>query len=188
MSFDPFTAHDRDEYHTLRKDSSAFVYNKAGIHFVSISRYDDIRTVLTQRRIYSMKHGQMHYFLPGMGLNVDPPAHSELRRALNPFFALENIEKYRGAITGLIDSLIDNVEPRKEIDFYTEYGQHYSVGVASILFGIDPDMKEQFAAWVRAFIEGSTSGNEALMEEGRGAVAGYFEKAIEERRKRIRRG
>lgn len=112
--FDPASA-----YAVLREESSLTkVSTPAGVDAWMVSRYDDLRTVLRDRRLSSRLAPSDHAVEgadldreadAGSILNLDGAEHTRLRRLLTTEFTVKRIEALRPRIQQIIDLHIDAI-------------------------------------------------------------------------------
>ena len=90
--YDPFAPDPAAAYPQLRSaECPVHHYQGDGGQFFVLSRHADVRAVLSDAALYSVRYGQMHTYCPGQGLTVDPPVHTILRRLLNPLFTARRV-------------------------------------------------------------------------------------------------
>lgn len=187
--YDPFTKHPAAAVEALLGDGCpirTFGGFDHPLHIVH--RHADVRSILSQQKLYTMKFGQLHLYEPGQGLTVDPPVHTTLRRLLNPLFTAQSVGRHADAIAAIADRLIDAIIDRGAADIYPDFAATYAVNVAADMFGIDPSRQQQFRGWATDFSQGIQSGDEARANAGRDGVYRYFGTLMDDRRARIARG
>ncbi len=86
-----------------------------------VSRYEDVRTVLTDRRISSdpAREGFPNVArtggvptqeqIPGWFVGIDPPEHDRFRKALIPEFSVRRIRQWRPLIQETVDRCVDHL-------------------------------------------------------------------------------
>ena len=187
--YDPFSANPAAAYPALRAaQCPVHRYQGAEHSFYALSRHADVRSALARSAVFTMKYGQMHTYLPGQGLTVDPPVHTVLRRLLNPLFTPQRVSVLASKLEKIAVALVGEMAPRRNADFYADFACSYPVHVAAEVLGVDPSRKDEFRSWVSDFTAGLNSGDQALETSARKAVYGYFGSLMQERRAALARG
>jgi cytochrome P450 len=101
-----------------------------------VSRYDDVRAVLSDPATYSASGTPIRpspLRLPP--LDADPPLQPELRAILNPYFGPGRLKRFVPTMRALAAELVDAFAARGECEFITEFAIPYSAGVlARVIF------------------------------------------------------
>jgi cytochrome P450 len=93
-----------------------------GYHLVT--RYDDVRAVLTNDDVFSSTGGKSlpsHQLLVMPPIDVDPPIQNEYRRLLNRYFSKVGLAKTEGAIRAIARQLVDGFIDQGEVDIQVDY-------------------------------------------------------------------
>lgn len=189
VAYDPFAADPSPAYPLLRAaECPVFLYQGPEFSFHVLSRHADVRMVLAQGSIFTMKYGQMHTFVPGQGLTVDPPEHTVMRRLLNPLFSPQRVALLTERIEQIAGQLVERMIDHGETDLYAGFGSIYPVHVAAEILGVEPSRREDFRRWTLDFTSGLNSGDSALETKAREAVYSYFSELLARRRADIARG
>ncbi|MBP2330023.1 cytochrome P450 [Kibdelosporangium banguiense] len=120
------------EFTELRAQESATkTATPAGVDAWVVSRYDDVRTVLSAPGISSRCAPSMHItpgadlareVMPGNMLQLDGPEHARLRRMLTAEFTVRRVEALRPYIQSIVDEHIDALlAGPKPADFYEAF-------------------------------------------------------------------
>lgn len=118
----------------------------------------------------------------------DPPNHTRLRSLVNKVFSQRMVENIRPTIFSIVDSLLDQVHARGEMDLIEEFAFPLPVMVIAALLGVDPKDHPLFRRWSMALLEASASRltpspeTYARAEEATQGLIHYFTRAIAQRR------
>jgi len=80
-------------------------------------------------------------------LELEPPAHTRLRKLVNRAFVSRHIERLRGDISGLANTLIDAFPESGPFDLLPTYAEKIPVIVIARLLGVPEHMADQLLAW-----------------------------------------
>ena len=121
----------------------------------------------------------------------DAPDHTRLRGLLQKSFTPRHLEKNRGGIQHTIDSLLDPVTERGEMDFIRDFAFPLPAIVISILLGAPIADIESIKKWsdqLAAYLGGSVRDRDNFTEAeaGLNELVDYFRALIAERRKQPR--
>lgn len=78
--------------------------------------------------------------------NVDQPVHSRLRRLMANAFSRKVVEGLRPASRAIADEILTGIEGR-EAEYVHEVARELPARVVTALFGIPPELRDQFATW-----------------------------------------
>jgi cytochrome P450 monooxygenase len=127
-----------------------------------VTRHEDVRTVLTDRRISSNpdspgfpragKTGGVpsQNEVPGWFVALDPPEHDRFRKALIPEFTVRRIREMRPQILEVVNRLIDDLLARgeetgkREADLIADFALPVPSLVISALLGVPPVDRDFF--------------------------------------------
>jgi cytochrome P450 len=120
-------------------------------------------------------------------LMADPPDHTRLRRLVSRSFTPRQVERLRPAIHELVDSLLDDVARRGDIEFMSEFALPLPMAIIGELVGVPPEDRAGLQPKVRA----ASRGIEPVLSEDEIAAAvraieelgSYFEAFLAERRR-----
>lgn len=120
-------------------------------------------------------------------LFLDPPEHSRLRKLLNKEFTPNMIQRLRPRIQQVVNSLLDDVAGKSEMEFMTEFANPLPVRVIAEMLGIPTEDQRDFQIWSDDLAD--FFGNAASsVEKARGAqnslvsLTEYFRALLPERR------
>jgi cytochrome P450 len=122
-----------------------------------VSRYDDVRTVLSDQRFsrYLLYPGAPCMIEPGdfstgerSILNLDPPDHTRLRRLASKAFTPRRVEGLRGRIEQITAGLLDEMSAKSPpVDLIEEFAFPLPTAVICELLGVPFADRERFRAW-----------------------------------------
>jgi cytochrome P450 len=127
-----------------------------------VSRHADVLAGLHDARLSSRRSHNLTAALPAdvqgefvtfnrifsrWMLFLDPPEHSRLRKLLNKEFTPNMIQRMRPRIQQLVDSLLDEVVGKSEIEFMTEFANPLPVRVIAEMLGIPGEDQSEFQIW-----------------------------------------
>lgn len=131
-----------------------------------LTRYADVHAALRDPRLSSamrrpvvtaqfppgMRAGmaEVDRFLSRWVLNLDGEEHHRLRRILSRPFSARAIAEMRPRLDRLAAELLDEVEPRGEMDFLAEYARLLPVRATSEILGVPRDAEPLLEAWSHA--------------------------------------
>jgi cytochrome P450 len=147
----------------------AHIRDNAGVALISlpsgdlaylVTRYDDVKTVLSDNRFSraaTLKPGA-----PRVGpapqrfptlLNMDPPHHSSVRKIISREFTARRVEALKPKIHEHTDRLIDDMmRSGPPADLFTSVASLLPVTIICELLGVPMEDRAQFGAWSRAFL------------------------------------
>jgi len=167
-----------------------------------VTRYADVLTGLHDARLSSQRSHTLTAALPRdvqsefatfnqifsrWMLFLDPPEHSRIRKLLNKEFTPHMIQRMRPRIERVVNSLLDEVIGKSEMEFMTEFANPLPVRVIAEMLGIPSQDQRDFQIWSDALAD--FFGNAAAsVEAGRRAqdslinLTEYFRALLPERR------
>lgn len=120
-------------------------------------------------------------------LFLDPPEHSRLRKLLNKEFTPNMIQRLRPRIQQVVNTLLDEVAGKSEMEFMTEFANPLPVRVIAEMLGIRGEDQQKFQVWSEELANFFGNANSSV-ETGRRAQASllslteYFRGLLPERR------
>jgi cytochrome P450 len=142
-----------------------------------VSRYEDIREIYQNDKLYSTKGAADFVSLVGetfrmIPLAVDPPEHASYRLLLNSWFSPKSVAALEPMIRSTVNGLIDSFADKGECDLAYDYGRIYPVRVFLDLMGFPQDMMDEFLSWEYAILH--SNGDLAKMQWGIGSAVKYL--------------
>ena len=123
-------------------------------------------------------------------LMADPPDHTRLRRLVSRSFTPRQVERLRPAIHELVDTLLDDLARRGEVEFMSEFALPLPMAVIGELVGVPAEDRAGLQPKVRAAARGIEP---VLTEDEIGAaiaaieeLGSYFEAFLADRRRQPR--
>jgi cytochrome P450 len=123
-------------------------------------------------------------------LMADPPDHTRLRRLVSRSFTTRQVDRLRPAIHELVDTLLDDLARRGEVEFMSEFALPLPMAVIGELVGVPAEDRAGLQPKVRAAARGIEP---VLTEEEIGValdamveLGTYFEAFLAERRREPR--
>ena len=194
VQYDPFSQEVmRDPYPIYaRLREEAPVYRIAEYDAWALSRFEDVWNASLDNEHFSCEQGTTSAHLltkvqpvtPMLNL-MDPPAHTELRAALRPFFSPSRVRALEPLIRRLASHCLESARERGELDVMGDFASQVAVKIACTVTGIpleDGDLLNDLV-W-RFFkrepgVDGMTSDGLKAMEE----LGAYFVALAQARRK-----
>lgn len=162
-----------------------------------ITRYEDAQAVLKDDRFIKNPHTllnqeQINKMVPILEMDLlinhmldsDPPDHARLRNLVHKAFTPKMIEKLRGRIQEITDTLLDAVQSKGKMNLVDEFAFPLPIIVICEMLGIPAEYRDRFREWSDTLIE-STNLPEK-MQQALPTVQSfikYLGHLIEERRK-----
>lgn len=179
-----------DTYRQLRERCPVARSAFSGSAAVYLSRYDDVLWALRHPEIFSsaadaLSIGQEQPLIP---LQVDPPEHTKYRRLLNPEFVPRKVAELEADIRVLVDEIIDTFAARGHCDFHDEFATPLPSTIFLRLMGLPQDDLEMFLEWRDNIVRPDVAPNdlegaERLRAAAGTAIADYFERSLDDRRR-----
>ncbi len=147
-AFDLFrlpAAYYEDPYPFFRelRDNDPIHVNSDGS--VLLTRYEDVKAiwrdlsgVVNREEMYRKKFGEgplLEHHTTSM-LFRDPPDHDRLREVVNPFFTQFGIERLRASVHEIVNTLLDGLDGRAEIDYIADFASRIPIQVMCDIFGV----------------------------------------------------
>jgi len=167
-----------------------------------VTRYADVLAGLHDPRLSSQRSHNLTAALPSEAqsefetfnrifsrwmLFLDPPEHSRIRKLLNKEFTPNMIQRLRPRIQHVVDSLLDEVAGKSEIEFMTEFANPLPVRVIAEMLGIPAEDQSDFQIWsddLASFFGNATSSVDTARRAQNSLVSltEYFRVMLPERR------
>jgi cytochrome P450 len=119
---------------------------------------------------------------------MDAPEHTRLRKLLNKGFSPAVVDGLRPQVEAVVDEMLKPLQQGKEVDLMREFANPLPVRIIMAMFGIGPEMHDQFVDWSRdlALFRGSPDRNVELARKAQSALLQmreFFRERVAERRK-----
>jgi cytochrome P450 len=156
VPFDPLDPAVRaDPYpHYRRLRQHHPVYFVPSLNAYAVSRYEDVRNVLSNHSQFSSDPlikiafgefnpaGDARYLL-----SSDPPDHTRLRALVNKALSNRYLTEIRGEIEATVHRLLDDLPRSREFDFIERFSSPLPVKIVGDLLGVESDMYVDFRRW-----------------------------------------
>ncbi|MFF7334518.1 cytochrome P450 [Streptomyces sp. NPDC090306] len=161
-----------------------------------VTRYDDIRALLADPRFSSEggTWGSEEFRAAGLVSGagslleksvtvVDPPAHTRLRRLAMSAFTPRRIAQWRGTVTDLVESTLDECARRTRIDVMADYAGVVSSTVMGQILGLRIDRHDEL---VEALAQAFPSDPERMGDVATGftRICDYAAELVHDKRRR----
>lgn len=207
-AFEPYTeafaADPYPVYAALRETTPVFRSEALGM--VLVTRYRDVRRLLTDRRFGRTSvpradgrpppgplPGELPHWDRWVRVNLletEGETHARLRLLLGGALAPARIQALAGSIEAIATALVQRLEPGSEVDFVSEIAEPLPVSVIAELFGWPPDEIGTLRPWaadiVRLYEKDATAEDRRRADEAARAFGERLIALIEERRRRPR--
>ncbi|MET8978180.1 cytochrome P450 [Streptomyces sp. NPDC004539] len=158
-----------------------------GLRVWVVSRYDDVREVLTDPRLSKDAEAVGELFrrnteagraprtvgrkTAGHMLNSDPPAHTRLRNLVSKAFTPGRVTALLPRVEALSAALLDGLAGREEIDLVADYAFPLSITVMCDLLGLPEGDQKAFGLWTRDY---NATGTPELASAAAGHITTYL--------------
>ncbi|MET7479247.1 cytochrome P450 [Streptomyces sp. NPDC005648] len=175
--------------HLREQDPVAEVRMPSGDHAYLVTRYEDVRTVLSDTRF--SRAATLEDGAPRLAaapqkfkslLNMDPPEHTRVRKLVSREFTARRVAALRPRIQEHTDALLDAMAAQEPpVDLVPTLAFQLPVTVICELLGVPFEDREEFAAWSRVFLA-TTSVSKEEMLNSQIALAGYLARLVAAKR------
>ncbi|MGK2885315.1 MAG: cytochrome P450 [Rhodococcus sp. (in: high G+C Gram-positive bacteria)] len=169
------------EYNSIQTgEAVAVVSMPSGDSAFLVTRYEDVKTVLGDRRFSraatlaegAPRLGPVPQNFPTL-LNMDPPDHSRVRKMISGTFTARRVNTLIPYIEQHIDSfLTDMIKAGPDADLIESFAARLPVQIICELLGVPMSDRAQFGAWSRAFL--ATTSKEYTPEQVKEAQVALF--------------
>ena len=198
----------KDPYPTLHQlQEQDPVYWSESIGGWLLTRYDDVVSSFRDTSVFSNENRLVktveylspekqagfkavvdHYATKGL-IHADPPDHTRLRALVTKEFTPKIVEQMRPRIQDVVNSLLDAVEERGEMDVVTDLATPLPVGVIAEMLGVPPSDRHLMRGWTDDILsfQGVNKPSEADLnraQHGLQQARPYIQEMIAERRRR----
>lgn len=166
-----------------------------------ITRYDDVRNLLSDPKVSKDGRRMNEMFVKHTGmvvedeadanvgfddelswhmLNSDPPRHTRLRGLVSKAFTLRRMEAFRPRIEQVVDDLLDKLEGKPEVELVTEFALPLPIAIICDLLGIPVDDRDSYRRWAVELV--GAGQDPEVVEAASKHVIEYATQAIEAKR------
>jgi len=172
-----------------------------------LTRYDDVEAALRNpqlisgQRVKSYADGlpadaqaslQPLFYQIGKWIgNMDPPAHTRLRRLVTGAFTPRIVEALRPRIAALVNELLDKAFENDLTDFIAEFAYPLPAVVIAEMLGVPAEARDHFMAWSDALTAYTGTGKPELRvaqeaSDSASQLTAFFRETVDARRKQPR--
>src|SRR5918996_1730211 len=176
-------------FRELRREQP--VYWCAGGGYWAITKYDDGLRVHRDPATFcsgqgmTMRGGELED-VKGVDtlITLDPPRHTRQRQLVSRAFTPRAVADLQPRIQGIVQELLDAVDPGETIDFVDEVAAPLPIIVIAELLGVPIEDRDRFLAWSNASVgraDPEYAGDESMAAMGE--MYEYFVDILEQRRR-----
>lgn len=184
--------HPHDAYQHLRDTAPVQrIAGPTGEPAWLVTRYDDVRSALTDPRLSLDKANAAEGSYRGLSLppaleanllNMDPPDHTRIRKLVSRAFTPRRVDALRAPIRRTADELLDVLGTEGRTDLITAYAAPLPITVICDLLGIPDDHRKDFRAWTNELTAPDPSRPQAA-KRAVGAMLAFFTELIAHKRR-----
>jgi cytochrome P450 len=170
--FDPLAAEDMDSAHALYREmrgSCPVAHSSAWNGFWALLRYEDVVQVLRRPETFitSLQNVVPKVAFTGRRppLHFDPPEHTPYRRALNPFFTREKMQKLEPAIRGITIRLLEPLIQAGGGEVCSEFTRKLPGHVFAEFFHLPPELSMSIKETSVIYNQALQEANDELVKE-----------------------
>lgn len=140
----------------------------------SVLRHADVMRVLHDHDSFGNAVSQF----PAVPNGYDPPQHSAYRRALDPFFTPERMQRFEPVCRQVVTSTVEQALALRELEINHEFALPFAVRVQCAFLGWPPLIQDELLDWLRRSHAATRSGNRVLTS----TIAAEFEAFVDRMR------
>ncbi|MCX2729167.1 cytochrome P450 [Saccharopolyspora sp. NFXS83] len=162
-----------------------------------VTRYDDVRAVLSDPRFTSRPPGDSHLtsmlsrgipqdvveIFDSTLLTMDGPDHARVRRLVTPALSARRMRRLEPVVEHIAHDLLDALADDAEPDLIAQYAHPLAIVVICDLLGVDERYREQWREWSESLAVALRPDPEQVAPAVRG-MAGVIRELVEQRRAR----
>ncbi|MHB1582886.1 MAG: cytochrome P450 [Acidimicrobiales bacterium] len=178
LAEDPFPV-----YEALRQRCPVAHSDVYGGFFV-LTRYEDIETAARNHQTFSSRS----LLIPDVGLmpkspplDLDPPAHTQFRQVLLPYFSPGRAQKLEPITRSAAAELVESFAGRGHCDVARDFAKHVPIAVLSHVLGVEARDEALFSTWTDLIVSGGP--DPEVSARANVEIREYFARLIEQRRK-----
>jgi len=149
-------------YARLREEAPIFFFEPWGKWV--LTRYEDVSALLRDKRLGRVMsnvrtsenpaHAPFDAVQTGSLLELEPPDHTRVRRAVGDAFTPKHVRALEGTIAALCEELAARLEarPDREADLLTDFAEPLPVTVIAELLGVPEGDRHRLVPWSKAII------------------------------------
>jgi cytochrome P450 len=165
----------------------------------TVIRREEVRQLLSDPRLISsipalvriqgVSDGPLYDMVAASVIAIDGPDHLRLRRLVSRSFTPTAAARHRPAMRALVDDLVDGFAAAGHCDFVADFADHDPVQVICEVLGVPREDHDDFARWgesITFVLSLELGARLAEVQEAVGALRGYVDKLIDDRRQNPR--
>lgn len=131
--------------------------------FWFVSRYDDVRTVLSDWETFTASRGTVlpEMFIPMLPGSSDPPLHTDYRHLINRPFSPQSVRLHETWIRETARQWLDPLTSRTTFDACTEFAEPYAKRVSMRVIGYESEDLDNLDHWTEVLATGGRSDEES---------------------------
>jgi len=137
------TADVTDDLFEYARSKCPVPHSSANGGYYLVTRYDDVRAVLTNDAVFSSTGGKMLppvETIPLAPIDFDPPLQKEYRRLLNKYFSKAGLAKTEDAIRAIARQLVDGFIESGQVDMLEDYATPLtSAALTRVILNLEDD-------------------------------------------------
>ncbi len=150
-----------------------------------VFRYADVQRVILDTATFSSQRtmdseGEVDPITSGSILGMDPPRHRQLRSLISQAFTPRVVARLEPRITSIVQTLLDQVQGRTEMDIVDDLAFPLPVIVIAELLGVPHEDRDLFRQWSTDMVGADFAVHAAAAQK----VAQYFQSLIVQRRRK----
>lgn len=181
---DPYSVYEK------MRASCPVAHSEAHGGFWLLSRYDDVRSALLDWQTFgsnhpgriAIPHTAASKEVPGIPIEVDPPAHTEYRKAVASFFSKAEVAKLEPDLTRIANELIDGFLERGECDIVKDYATPLLAYSLALFLNLPLEDVTKIEGWANAIFADRTKNPEGAKQATQ-LLATYINVQMAQRKK-----
>lgn len=170
--FDPLEPETFDSAHQLYqrlRHECPVAHSNTWNGFWALFRYQDIVNVLRDHRTYvtSVQNVVPRIAFTGRRppLHLDPPEHTPYRRAINPFFTPEKMNKLEPTVRKIVVDLLEPLVAKGTADIAADYAQRLPGHLFAEFFHLNEDLAASIREVTRRYNRAVQEADDAMVKE-----------------------
>jgi len=172
-----FQNHHAAIYRSLRDDHPVYREPRTGFHV--LSRYADVWAASADWAAFSSVTEEAEYHKPMM-VDLDPPAHTLIRRVVSQAFTPRRVARLEDAIVAKVRALIDGFVERGSCDLMGEFAALLPSDIVGELLGVPEEARAGLRGHTEDLMRMTVPRDGAVIAE---RVYAVFDELLEERRR-----
>jgi cytochrome P450 len=153
--------------------------------FYTVFRAEDVRSVSSDAGVWSSRYSSAPVFMKAVGVMQDGQAHAEFRRLFALRLMPQAVERHRGLIEGIANTLIDRMLEKSRGCLHDDFACPLPVKVIASLLGIPAEDNLRFKKWSDELAELGFGQDSERYSGVYAEVAAFFSACLEQRRQAL---